>query len=73
MCLHIIFLKTAIIDYFFLLLLFAWFELTKEYSYPDDYPEVGDEVVVEGVYDLYEEDGYDYCVLRNSKLIDKES
>lgn len=45
------------------------FELTEEYSYPDDYPEVGDEVVVEGVFDLYEEDGYDYCVLRNSKLI----
>lgn len=45
------------------------FELTEEYSYPDDYPEVGDEVVVEGVFDLYEEGGYDYCVLRNSKLI----
>ncbi len=46
------------------------FELTDEYVYPDDYPSEGDTVTVEGVFDIYEEDGYNYCTLRNSKFIE---
>ncbi|SDA77005.1 hypothetical protein SAMN02910275_02768 [Butyrivibrio sp. INlla18] len=45
------------------------FELTSDYSYPDDYPTEGDTVVVQGVFDVYEEEGAEYCTLRNSKLI----
>ncbi len=45
------------------------FEPTDSYSYPDDYPEDGDNVVVEGVFDLYEEDGETYCTLRNANFI----
>ncbi len=45
------------------------FELTSDYSYPDDYPTEGETVVVQGVFDVYEEEGAKYCTLRNSKLI----
>ena len=45
------------------------FELTSDYSYPDDYPTEGDTVVVQGVFDVYEEEGAEYCTLRNSELI----
>ena len=44
------------------------FELSDDYVYPDDYPEEGDIVTVSGVFDLYEEDGFTYCTLRNSVL-----
>ncbi len=46
------------------------FELTDEYVYPDDYPSEGDTVTVEGVFELYEEDGYNYCTLKNAKFIE---
>ncbi len=46
------------------------FELTDEYVYPDDYPGEGDTVTVEGVFEIYEEDGYNYCTLRNAKFIE---
>ncbi len=45
------------------------FELSEDYTYPDDYPSEGDDVIVEGVFDLYQEDGYNYCTLRDAKLI----
>ncbi len=45
------------------------FEPLDSYSYPEDYPEDGDIVVVEGVFDTYEEDGYTYCTLRDAKFI----
>ncbi len=45
------------------------FEPLDSYIYPDDYPEDGDLVVVEGVFDTYEEDGYTYCTLRSAKFI----
>lgn len=45
------------------------FELTSDYSYPDDYPTEGDTVVVQGVFDVYEEEGANYCTLRNSEII----
>ncbi len=46
------------------------FEPGDNYSYPDDYPEEGDDVVVEGVFDIYEEDGQNYCTLRNAEFIE---
>ncbi len=44
------------------------FELKDEYKFPDDYPSDGEEIVVEGVFDVYDEDGETYPVLRNAVL-----
>ena len=44
------------------------FVLTDDYKYPDDYPEDGGKVAVEGVFDTYDEDGNLYCTLRDAKL-----
>lgn len=44
------------------------FERAGSYTYPDDYPEVNDEITVTGVFDTYEEAGYLYCTLRNAKM-----
>ncbi len=45
------------------------FILTDDYTYPDDYPEVGGEICVVGVFDTYQEGIYTYCTLRNAKII----
>lgn len=42
------------------------FELEGDYSYPSDYPEVGDIVTVVGEFDIYYEDEYMYCRLINA-------
>ncbi len=46
------------------------FVLEDERSYPDDYPEIDSEIIVTGIFDVYEEDGYEYCQLINAKLVD---
>lgn len=46
------------------------FELDDTYSFPDDYPEYGDDITVIGEFDTYEDGGYTYCTLRNARLID---
>ena len=48
------------------------FELPDEYKYPDDYPEEGDIITVEGIFDTYDEGSYTYCVLRNASLLKVE-
>lgn len=45
------------------------FELDDTYVYPDDYPEYEDTVTVIGTFDTYMEDGYQYCTLRNARLL----
>ena len=45
------------------------FELTEDYVYPDEYQSEGDYCIVEGVFETYEEDGAEYCTLRNARLI----
>ena len=45
------------------------FELTDNYSYPEDYPEPGEEICVAGVFDTYKEGEYTYCTLRNAGII----
>ncbi|MBQ9609369.1 MAG: hypothetical protein IJV15_08005 [Lachnospiraceae bacterium] len=42
------------------------FELEGNYTYPENYPTVGTEITVSGTFDVYEEDGYQYCTLRNA-------
>ena len=44
------------------------FELTDDYVYPDDYPEVWDDIVVVGTFDIYKDGGSTYCTLRNARL-----
>ncbi|MCR5592226.1 MAG: hypothetical protein K6F79_00575 [Saccharofermentans sp.] len=44
------------------------FELTDDYTYPDDYPEEGSEICVTGVFDVYQEGGTSYCTLRDATL-----
>lgn len=45
------------------------FVLEEEYTYPQDYPEIGTEVTVVGEFELYEEDGNMYCRLKDSQFI----
>lgn len=45
------------------------FVLTDDYVYPDDYPDVDEEICVIGVFDTYQEGNYTYCTLRKAKLI----
>ena len=45
------------------------FCLTEDYSFPDDYPEEGDTICVQGTFDTYIEDGGLYCTLRNARFV----
>ena len=45
------------------------FVLAGEHRYPDDYPSVGAEICVVGVFDTYQEGGNLYCTLRNAKML----
>ena len=45
------------------------FVLTDNYVYPDDYPEVDEEICVIGVFDTYREGDYIYCTLRDAELV----
>jgi hypothetical protein len=45
------------------------FEPSEEFTYPDDFPEDGEDICVVGVFDTYEEDGFTYCTLRNAEII----
>ncbi len=45
------------------------FELTDEYTYPDDYPEDGSDICVVGTFDTYQEAGSGYCTLRKAKIV----
>ena len=45
------------------------FILTDDYKYPDDYPQQGDEITVEGIFDVYEEADGSYCTLREASLL----
>ena len=45
------------------------FVLEGEHVYPEDYPELGAEICVTGVFDTYSEDDYVYCTLRSALLL----
>ena len=45
------------------------FDLTDDYTYPDDYPEEGGDICVVGVFDTYQECDYTYCTLRDAKIV----
>ncbi len=45
------------------------FDLSDDYSYPEDYPENGEEICVSGVFDTYLEDGNMYITLRDAVML----
>lgn len=45
------------------------FVLDGDYSYPDDYPELGGDITVIGNFETYEEDGNVYCRLVNAEML----
>lgn len=45
------------------------FVLAGEHTYPDDYPELGNEITVTGTFELYEEDGFQLCRLVDAEMI----
>ena len=42
------------------------YSLKGEYSFPEDYPEIGDPVTVIGTFDTYEEGGFVYMYLKDA-------
>lgn len=44
------------------------FVLSEKYKYPEDYPQLGTEVVITGVFEIYKEKGFPYCHLVDAKL-----
>ncbi|MBQ9361747.1 MAG: hypothetical protein IJT96_12000 [Lachnospiraceae bacterium] len=44
------------------------FRLAGESTYPDDYPEEGDDITVTGTFGTYTEDGYEYCALLEARM-----
>lgn len=46
------------------------FTLKDNLKYPDDYPQLGTDITVAGVFDTYTEGDYVYCTLGNSELIE---
>lgn len=45
------------------------FVLEGDYTYPDDYPELGSEIAVAGTFETYEEAGYTYCHLVDAAIL----
>lgn len=45
------------------------FVLNGEHTYPDDYPDLDSEITVTGSFDVYEENGNQYCRLINASLV----
>ena len=45
------------------------FVLAGEKTYPDDYPELGSEITVTGVFQLYDENGTTYCHLVDAEMV----
>lgn len=44
------------------------FALAGDYSYPDDYPAVGDEITVTGKFETYDKGQMKYCVLTDAVM-----
>ncbi|MBR2749657.1 MAG: hypothetical protein IKD90_00825 [Clostridiales bacterium] len=47
------------------------FEMEKEGTFPDDYPDIGEECMVRGVFDTYMEGDNRYITLRNASFCEK--
>lgn len=47
------------------------FVLDGDYKYPDDYPELNEEITVIGRFNYYKEGVYTYCQLTDAKITDQ--
>ena len=45
------------------------FELAEERVFPDEYPEAGEQITVEGIFGTYYEDEYRYCTLTDAVML----
>ncbi len=45
------------------------FVLNSSYNNPEDYPEIGSEITVSGIFETYKEGEYVYCNLREAELL----
>lgn len=45
------------------------FELAGDYTYPQDYPELGDTITVVGTFEIHEQEGMQFCRLRDAELV----
>lgn len=45
------------------------FELAGDYSYPQDYPELGDTITVVGTFEIHHQEGMQFCRLRDAELV----
>lgn len=45
------------------------FELAGNYTYPQDYPELGDAITVVGTFEIHEQEGMEFCRLRDAEFV----
>lgn len=45
------------------------FELAGDYSYPQDYPELGDAITVVGTFEIHQQEGMRFCRLRDAEFV----
>ena len=45
------------------------FELAGDHTYPQDYPELGDTITVVGTFEIHEQEGMQFCRLRDAEFV----
>lgn len=45
------------------------FELAGDHTYPQDYPELGDAITVVGTFEIHEQEGMEFCRLRDAEFV----
>lgn len=45
------------------------FDLAGDYTYPQDYPELGDTITVIGTFEIHEQEGMQFCRLGNAEFV----
>lgn len=45
------------------------FEPAGDYSYPEDFPNEGEPITVEGIFDIYTEGKYRYCTIKDAVIL----
>lgn len=45
------------------------FELAGDHTYPQDYPELGDTITVVGTFEIHQQEGMQFCRLRDAELV----
>lgn len=45
------------------------FELAGDHTYPQDYPELGDIITVVGTFEIHQQEGMQFCRLRDAELV----